>query len=328
MSQDASHVPLSRRTMHTQDSVSESGSPPSSQPGPSSSSSSGGVGWLASLRQRSLTAFVLIPIVILLVWFGGWLAFAGTLVALVVAMWELRVMFAHRGWRPEIYLSAALCVDFLVAAMLPSQYLAPLLGLGISALLFASFGWLMITRPTIERTLVDWALTLAIPFYIGWPLAFFLLVRGFGAGYGSRGFWWLLALFCMVWANDTAAFITGHFLGRTKLAPHISPAKTREGFLGGLVFSVIAAFVVLRVADVVLRTPLHVAWYHIVVLGVLVSIAATIGDLAESFLKRVTGVKDSGTIVPGHGGLLDRMDSLLFAVIVVFFYAAFLGALG
>ncbi|HEX5547536.1 MAG TPA: phosphatidate cytidylyltransferase [Ktedonobacterales bacterium] len=275
-------------------------------------------GWLAGLRQRLLSAGVLIPIVIALVWFGGWIAFAGAVVALALGMWEIRSMFAaHRKWYPLVIFSGAFGIDLLVAAMLPEVRLA-LIALGISALVIASFTWVMITRPTIERTVIDWALTIAVAFYLGWPMALFLVLRGSVMGYGSEQFWWVLGLFCMVWANDTAAFVTGHFLGRRKLALHISPAKTWEGFAGGLVWSVIAAFVLLSLS------PVQLAWYHALVLGILVAVASTLGDLAESLLKRVADVKDSGAIVPGHGGILDRIDSLLFAVAVVFFYAAFL----
>src|SRR5262249_26934543 len=158
----------------------------------------------------------------------------------------------------------------------------------------------------------------------GWPLAFFLLLRGDTLGAGTTGFWWMLALLFMVWANDTFAFFTGHYLGRTKLAPHVSPAKTWEGFAGGLVFTVFAAFVFTIALPTAFQQPLHVAWYHAVLLGVLVAIVGTIGDLAESLLKRGTGVKDSGRLVPGHGGILDRMDSPLFAILVVFFFALYL----
>lgn len=275
-------------------------------------------GWLAGLRRRLLSAGVLIPIVIALVWFGGWIAFGGALLALALGLWEIRSMFAqHRKWYPLVIFSGLLGVDFLVAAMLPDLRLT-LITLGISALVVVSFTWVMLTRPTIERTVIDWALTVAIPFYLGWPMAMFLVLRGSVMGYGSEQFWWVLGLFCMVWANDTAAFVTGHFLGKRKLALHISPAKTWEGFAGGLVWSVIAAFVLLVI------TPVQLPWYHALILGILVAVVSTLGDLAESLLKRVADVKDSGTIVPGHGGILDRMDSLLFAVMVVFFYAAFL----
>ena len=275
-------------------------------------------GWLAGLRQRLLSAGVLIPIVIALVWFGGWIAFAGAVVALALGMWEVRTMFAaHRKWYPLVIFSGAFGIALLVAAMFPDARLT-LISVSVSALVIVSFTWVMLARPTIERTVIDWALTMAIAFYLGWPMALFLALRGNVMGYGSEQFWWVLGLFGMVWANDTAAFVTGHFLGKRKLALHISPAKTWEGFAGGLVWSVIAALVILTLS------PVQVPWYHAVILGILVAVVSTLGDLAESLLKRVAEVKDSGTLVPGHGGILDRMDSLLFAVMVVFFYAAFL----
>ncbi len=285
-------------------------------------------GWLAGLRRRVASALILIPVVIALAWFGGWVAFAGVVLVLLAGVWELRDMFAHRGWHPLVSLSLALSLDFFVAAMLPDQRVI-LLEAGISALVIGSFAWLMLTRPTIERTLVDWAMTLAIPFYLGWPLAFLLLLRGDGIGYGVRGFWWVWLLLLPVWANDTFALLVGHYLGRHRLAPHISPKKTWEGFFGGLVFAVVAVFVVTFLANLVLSPALRldIPWYRALILGVLIAITATIGDLAESLLKRGTGVKDSGSILPGHGGILDRIDSVLFAVLIVFFYAFALGLL-
>jgi phosphatidate cytidylyltransferase len=288
-----------------------------------------GVGWLAGLRQRALSALVLIPIVIALVWFGGWIAFAGALFALVLGMWELHDMFTHKGWHPTILFSLALSAVFLVVAVLWHEHvatlsLAMLVLLAVSALVVASFGWLILTRKTLDGALLDWALTMATPFYLGLPLAFFLLLRGNISGASAPGFAWLIALFFMVWTNDTFALLVGHYFGHTKLAPLISPAKTWEGFAGGLVFTVIAAVVFTIVIPAVFNLPLHVPWFDAIALGALVAVAGTIGDLAESMLKRGTGVKDSGKIVPGHGGILDRMDSLLFAVFVVFFYAAFL----
>ncbi|HEX6818110.1 MAG TPA: phosphatidate cytidylyltransferase [Ktedonobacterales bacterium] len=284
--------------------------------------------WLVGLRRRVASALVLIPVVIALAWFGGWIAFAGVVLVLLLGTWELRDMFAHRGWHPLVVLSLALSLVFFVAAMLPA-YRVLLLEAGISALVIGSFAWLMITRPTIERTLVDWSLTLAIPFYLGWPLAFLLLLRGDTLGYESRGFWWLWVLLLAIWANDTFALLVGHYLGRHLLAPHISPKKTWEGFVGGMVFAVIAVFVVITLANVVLNPALrlNVPWYSEILIGVLIVMAGTIGDLAESMLKRGTGVKDSGSILPGHGGILDRIDSILFAVFVVFFYALALGQL-
>jgi phosphatidate cytidylyltransferase len=271
--------------------------------------------WLAGLLRRVATAAILIPIAIALIFFGGWVAFAGALLTLAIGLWELRAMFAKKGWHPAVLLSGVVGLAFLLAAELPRARVA-IFALAISALLIGGFTWAMLMRPTIEQTLVDLALTLAVPFYVGWPMMLFLLLRGNVAGVHSNNFWWVLALFVIVWANDTAAFVSGHFFGKHKLAPHISPAKTWEGFAGGLALAIVAAYI--------LTLPLHIAWFHPIILGILVTIAATLGDLAESLLKRVCGVKDSGTIVPGHGGILDRIDSLLFAVVIVFFYAAFL----
>jgi phosphatidate cytidylyltransferase len=297
----------------------------------------GRTSWRQSLGRRALTALVLIPIVIALVFFGGWVAFAGTLVALGIGFAEMRAMFSHRGWRPLVVLSAGFGLVALGTAralvLAPHAIAAVLvvLSVAISALLVVAFGWLILTRRSLEHAVVDWALTLAGAFYLGWPLAFFLLLRGDTIGAANVGFWWLLALFFMTWANDTFALLSGHYFGRGgihPLSPVISPKKTWEGFIGGLVFTVIAAFVFLLAIPALFRQPIpHLMPLDAAIIGVLVAIAATIGDLAESLLKRGTGVKDSGTIVPGHGGLLDRMDSLLFVVLVVFFYAAYLHAL-
>ncbi|HKV84818.1 MAG TPA: CDP-archaeol synthase [Ktedonobacterales bacterium] len=284
-------------------------------------------GWLKGLTQRALSALILIPVVIALVWFGGWVAFGGAVLALAIGLWELRRMFAKKGWRPLLALTFASGVIFSVVAVLwhegdglASLVLTALLT--ISGLMTLSFAWLILTRKTVEGALTDWALTVGSAIYLAWPIAFFLLLRGDAAGAKNAGFGWLLAMFFMVWANDTFALLTGHFLGRHKLSPVISPGKTWEGFYGGLFFTICAALVFLLLVPHIFGVPLHIAWYHAVILGALVAIAATIGDLAESLLKRSTGVKDSGAIVPGHGGILDRMDSLLFVVLVVFFYAA------
>jgi phosphatidate cytidylyltransferase len=120
-----------------------------------------------------------------------------------------------------------------------------------------------------------------------------------------------------VWSFDGAAFFTGRYFGRHKLAPLISPAKTWEGVIGGLVACVITCLLTTII-------PLGVTWYLSILLAVLIGVAATLGDLSESLIKRQTNVKDSGQIMPGHGGMLDRMDSLFFAIIVVYIFAQLL----
>ncbi len=278
----------------------------------------------SSVGQRLLTAGLAIPVVLLLVWFGGWVSFAGCALVVVLGTLELHTMLTKAGYRPLIWMSFGLSFLFLLSAMFPAQRLLLLqIGVGVYAIL--SFCWLF-WRPTLEGTMVDWALTLAVPVYLGWSMSYFLLLRGYEVGsfhlmVGSwvslpPGAWWLLTALLGVWGFDAAAFFSGRYLGRHKLAPRISPGKTWEGVVGGLVLSVIAC-VVLTVI------PLGVPWYLAILLGLLIGIASTFGDLAESVIKRQMHVKDSGQIMPGHGGMLDRIDSLLFAIIVVYIFALF-----
>ncbi len=273
--------------------------------------------WYRSVGQRTITSFIGIPVVLALVWFGGWWAFAGVTIVAVLGAYELHNMMLHEGYHPMILISLALSLLFLVAAMVPQER-PLLLEIGLGVALLVTFP-LLFFRKKLDGAMVDWSLTLAIAVYLGWPLSLFPLLRGYQVGI-STGFWWLLTLLLGVWGFDTGAFFAGHFFGRHKLAPGISPGKTWEGVIGGLIFSIAAAILFAML-------PLHIPWYLALLLGILIGIAATLGDLAESLIKRQTHVKDSGQIIPGHGGMLDRVDSLLFAVIVVYFFAQFVGKL-
>ncbi len=275
-----------------------------------------------SVGQRWLTALIAIPIVLVFAWFGGWLAFAATVFVVVLGTIELYNMLLHVGYHPLIWVSFGLSVLFLVAAMLP-QYRLSIIEIGLGGSLLVSFPWLFFRR-RLDGAMVDWALTLAISIYLGWPTSFLLLLRGYepgtlhiGSGWWMTlpaGVWWLLVVLLGVWGFDGAAFFSGRQFGRHKLAQNISPSKTWEGVLGGLVLSIIACLVLTVM-------PLHVPWYLAILLGILIGVAATLGDLAESLIKRQTHVKDSGQIMPGHGGMLDRIDSILFAVIVVYVFS-------
>jgi phosphatidate cytidylyltransferase len=279
-----------------------------------------------SVGLRWLTAAIAMPIVLLFAWFGGWVAFAGCVLVVAICMLELQHMLVNAGYHPSRWISFALSILFLVAAMFPAQRLL-LLEIDLAASILISFPWLFL-RKDLDGALVDWALTLAISVYLGWSMSCFLLLRGYAiatirfspgfAVYLPRSIWWLLTIFAGVWGFDSAAFFSGRYLGRHKLAPHISPGKTWEGVFGGLLVSIIAALLFTV-------TPLGVPWYLAVALGVLIGVFAVLGDLAESLIKRQTHVKDSGQFMPGHGGLLDRLDSLLFAVIVVYLFAQLLG---
>ncbi len=269
--------------------------------------------WRRSLLLRVLAAIVGIPIILLLIWAGGWVIFGGLAVIIGLASYEMHRMLTGEGKHPLSLLSLGASLVFLLAAILPSAWRPSLIEGAISILLLLTFTWLLLVRKTLDGALVDWALTLAVPLYIGWPLSFFMLLRGKQFGF-APGFWWVLVALLGCWAFDTAAFFTGKYLGRHKLATRVSPSKTWEGVIGGIVGGVIATLVPAWF--------LHLPFYHAIILGILISVAGQVGDLAESLIKRQTHVKDSGNIIPGHGGMLDRVDSQLFSVIVVYLYAS------
>ena len=143
--------------------------------------------------------------------------------------------------------------------------------------------------------------------WIALPIALMSLVYGTGTGKVL-----VLSMFIMIWMNDTGAYLVGCTIGKHRLFERISPKKSWEGFFGGLVFAVLAGYVIGKVCSL---NPLHMAG-----MGLVVSVFATYGDLLESLLKRSLGIKDSGNILPGHGGILDRIDSLLLVSPAVVLY--------
>ena len=160
--------------------------------------------------------------------------------------------------------------------------------------------------------LATWESTIAGIVYIGLPLGFLTLVR-----VEANGAWWVVSILVITWAYDTGAYLIGRAVGKRPFMHHISPSKTLEGVAGGLAASMIAGLV----ATVAIGVPVPAA----LALGLGGGIVGQAGDLVESMFKRQSGVKDSGAIVPGHGGVLDRIDSLMFVTVLVYYASIALG---
>ncbi|MCL5960079.1 MAG: phosphatidate cytidylyltransferase [Chloroflexi bacterium] len=270
----------------------------------------------------------LVVIAILLVVFIGepWYSIAITIWG-AGALYELYTMFAHGGFRPESFAGIGILVLIMAAAFFRAT--PAITEALVVAAVVVPLVCVLIRR---DRTVAlgSWALTVAGVLYIGWLIRYFVLLRQIpevSTGSGllllgnflpdsliSRGLAWVLVVFFATWLTDVGAFVVGSAIGRHKMAPLISPNKTWEGALGGLLLGTVTTVVFASI----LRpgTP----YWHLVALGLLVAVAAQIGDLAESLLKRQTQVKDTSQIIPGHGGLLDRLDSLLFTVVVVYYF--------
>lgn len=283
------------------------------------------------LRQRVLTAIIGIPLGLLLVWLGGWyLAGAVALLALA-GLRELYRLMKARDRLAYPWLGYPLAI-FLMVAVTPSSshHLGPV-SLKLEAILLAAamaIGAALLLSSTRPGAASGFLMTLAGHMYVPQLLSYVLRLRALGGPHVelpgsavtvSAGLCWLAVLMLAVWGMDTAAYAVGKAAGRHKLCPKISPGKTVEGAIGGL----LAAVALTAGLGHWLSLPLA----HGLILGASIGVAGQVGDLFQSLLKRRAGVKDSGSLLPGHGGVLDRFDSLLFAAPLAYFYLSFaLGA--
>ncbi|MFQ5886175.1 MAG: phosphatidate cytidylyltransferase [Anaerolineae bacterium] len=255
------------------------------------------------LAKRVISAFVMGPLILGVVYLGGLWYWALVTVVAIGAGYEYLRLVSQAGERADYPLTVLLILLIMVGALYPSW---ALIRGGITLLLAFSLLWQMARRGG-DIPVVSWALSLGGALYVGFLLSHFVSLRAL-----PRGLEWTLLAFFPAWANDTGAYFVGRWIGDHPFAPRISPKKTWEGSIGGW----ISGIAVGTLMGAVLRLPL----LHASLLGLLISLAATGGDLVESMFKRWAGVKDSGRLIPGHGGVLDRIDSLLFSVAAVYYY--------
>jgi phosphatidate cytidylyltransferase len=271
------------------------------------------------LSQRVLTSLWFVPLLVVVVWFGGQAGFT-TLVATFGALAALefyRMVTATRV-SPITYFGITWTVFFILSrnpdllALLDGYFDANLLSpILISSAVIISLIVILAYRNKGEA-FTRWVWTIAGMFYVGWLLSYLVALRGLEGGRN-----WVFLLLFVTWVSDTTAFFVGRRFGRHKLAPSISPGKTWEGTIGG-VCGAIAMSTLFFTAN---PFQLPLAYWQAIPLSVGVSVMGQVGDLVESLLKRGMGVKDSGTLMPGHGGILDRLDSLIFAGVLVYYFA-------
>jgi phosphatidate cytidylyltransferase len=264
-----------------------------------------------NLLERLATAAVLLPIVLGLIWKGE-LPFA-TLIACAAVL--NTVEFAAMSMRDDpLRLPAA-----LAALAMPFFFMVPALGEQNIHWLWAGLAVVALTMRLLRDAPVEGAgnqVSLAVFAAVyGSLIGYLVPLRQLGEESSWTGGGWVILACAMTWGGDTGAYFTGRLFGKHKLYPRISPAKTWEGFFGGLATSIAAAFIV----RALLLPALTVG--HAVALGVIGGLGGPLGDLAESMLKRAYGVKDSGNVLPGHGGMLDRVDALMINAPLVYFFA-------
>jgi phosphatidate cytidylyltransferase len=269
------------------------------------------------MRQRAISAAVLVPVLLLVLAIGGPVLAAAVALATALAAVEVFRLLKAAGYPPLPALGTALALAVVLDAAFPGlvEGSGLLIGaVGIVLVAVASF-----TRLDPHDGLSTWMATVFGAVYVS--MLSFLLRLGHAAPAipteapaawlgAERG--WILLLLLAVWSYDTGAYLVGKNLGRNRFLTHISPSKTLEGLAGGVIATTGVVALLLWALG---QPPVHA-----IVLGPLTAFAAQAGDLAESTIKRAAGASDSGTLIPGHGGILDRVDSFLFAAPVVTLY--------
>jgi phosphatidate cytidylyltransferase len=262
------------------------------------------------LIKRAITTLVLAAVGIPAIILGGIFYYALITLFLGVAAWEYgRIFRKMDGKVPEVLLIGCVVLIPSARTFFPDQAAAVL-----TLSILAAMAWhLLDYERGRDRAATDFAVTTAGIFYLGWLGAYLIDLR-----YLSNGMWWLLIVLPTIWLADMAAYFVGSRFGRHLLCPRLSPKKTWEGYWAGVIFGTLST-VGLGYLWHYFGGP-AVAWWQAALLGAVLSILTTLGDLGESMFKRQAGVKDSSNIFPGHGGMLDRIDSWLWGGVLGYLF--------
>ncbi|MDI3340174.1 MAG: phosphatidate cytidylyltransferase [Sphaerobacter sp.] len=283
------------------------------------------------LRQRSRSAVIIVLVAAVPAFIGGPVFSAVVLLLGLLAVAELLRALESRGARPLRTVALAATAALIGAVALRA---APVvLAVVLTGTLLISLT-VAVLRPDPIPGLQDWALTVASTLYVALPLAHVVALRALpgaatqgwvnqvvellGAGGTGLGLAWFGLTLAVTWLTDTAAYLIGRALGKTKLIPAISPGKTRVGAGAGLAAGTLAGVA----AAALFGAPLP--WSAAAGVGLVLAGVGQLGDLSESLIKRSLGIKDMGHVIPGHGGILDRIDALLFTAPVAYYLARLL----
>ena len=254
------------------------------------------------LLTRVLSALILTPIVIGVIWIGGWPFYILLTLAFCVAASEFIQLMRRSNFRPSLFFSITLILILSLNTLYPQTNL---LQPAVAFILISSLTWQLTHRQGTHT--VDWALALIGGLYLGTASAHLILTRQL-----PQGERWLLLILTGTWLADTGAFFIGSICGRHKMTPSLSPKKSWEGLIGGAIFGM--------ALNPIVAAAFGLPAIHGAALGLIGALIGTLGDLSISMIKRQVGAKDSGNLIPGHGGVLDRLDSMMFTVIVGYYY--------
>lgn len=265
------------------------------------------------MKKRIISGAVFIALwVILLVVNNAIFDTAVVAILSLIATFEYFRAFKNIGYNPVSWLGYAGCLAiFLMGGIIPEEYKLMLIKIIIPVGLISAFAYIILGN--VKRTVIDVAITVFSLLYIPFMFSFLKLILGM-----EYGRFYILYVLCGAFVSDTFAFLVGSKFGKTKLAPDISPNKTVEGSLGGILGVIISFVLLTLLGKFKLGINLNIIYW--VIVGIAASVAGQFGDLTASAIKRYCKIKDFGNIMPGHGGILDRFDSLMFVAPIVYIF--------
>lgn len=265
------------------------------------------------LRTRVIVSAILLPLGLALIIIGDW-AFS-ILVTLIVglAAWECSQIFRRSQLQPAIPITIAGAAALALGREWNGFDSAPWL---VSLVLLTSMIFHMVAYERgRDQAGTDYAVTLVSALYPGWLGAYLISIRSL-----PGGAWWLLLVLPTVWLADSGAYFIGRAYGKRPLSPRLSPKKTWEGYLGGIVVGTVGAVGLAYLWPIWSGPEFSISPLQAGLLGLLLSTITPLGDLGESMIKRQSGVKDSSNLIPGHGGVFDRIDSWLWAALLGYYF--------
>lgn len=262
------------------------------------------------LLKRTLTSLVLAVIGIPAIILGGYFWFAIILIFLIGAAWELGHIYGKMDCKVSFPLLIGCTILIVTARSFFPKSVEAVLAISVLAVMT----WHLVDYERgRQRAATDFASTLASILYLGWIGSYFIDLRNL-----PNGLWWLLIVLPTIWLADMAAYFVGIRFGRHPLSPRLSPKKTWEGYCAGVLFGTLSSIGLAYLWHAV--GGLAFIWWKVALLGLMLSVLTTLGDLGESMFKRQAGVKDSSNFFPGHGGFLDRIDSWLWGAALGYFF--------
>jgi phosphatidate cytidylyltransferase len=268
------------------------------------------------LLQRFLVALILAPLALFVTYLGGSFYLIIITAVLLLAAWECTKIMQKAGY--EIATPVVLIGVLLLAVSTEFSHIIPASGIAtILMLVCAGYYSLRFERARTE-SVQDFGGTLIATLYIGWLGSYLLLMRSM-----PGGMWWLYLVFLIVWTTDTASYFVGKQFGTHKLSPRLSPNKTWEGYFGGILAGPLAGAGFSLLLEGLGSVVSFIPWGG-ALLGLILACMIPLGDLTGSMIKRMGGVKDSGNLFPGHGGMFDRIDTLLWAMPISYFFIQYI----